>query len=561
MSELRFGGFRLDPADERLWGPTGVVKLGNKALRVLERLASQPGRLITKDELFSSVWDGTIVSESALTSVIKELRRALGDESRTPRFIESVYGRGYRFIAALEDGGPEPEQGASPARSGKRARAEEPPLGEPPLLCISEPEDAAVRAVHPFLAETLREEVLSALSRYRDIRLVPDAAPASQSGFGERDYQLSLKLLGGKDRVRAFARLSHLASGSIIWADNADLGEGEAAGNVDQFVRSIVAAAVPSLQNDMLRNLSGQPEDAYGRYFRNKLQMRCQSGIAEARALAESWEALIADHPGFWQAYPPLMRLYNTDYCFTCIGATGAAERDRAHALALAAIAYEPADPHLHSVKAWCHLWTAEAPLARHEFEEAVRLNPYNQTRLLEAATGFMFLDDLDRAGALIERSRGLAPFAAHTPHEELGLLHLLRGNVEAAAAELESVRRSHPEDAEGAEPNPLAALYGLLAAAATDAADLPERSRAWQDRMVHNWCGAGPPDEAALVTWALYHNPFVSGERRAWLVSLLEQALAAGRDRPRPLAPAHPGTRSAPPRAAPPAADRPRLS
>ena len=106
MTELRFGSFRLDPADERLWGPAGAVKLGNKAFRVLERLAHQPGRLITKDELFSSVWDGTIVSESALTSVVKELRRALGDESRTPRFIESVYGRGYRFIPTDTGDGP-----------------------------------------------------------------------------------------------------------------------------------------------------------------------------------------------------------------------------------------------------------------------------------------------------------------------------------------------------------------------------------------------------------------------------------------------------------------------
>ena len=101
-SDLSFGDFRLDRADERLWGPDGPVKLGNKAYRVLSLLAEHEGRLLTKEALFSSVWDGTIVSESALTSVIKELRRALGDESRTPRFIESVYGRGYRFIEPIQ---------------------------------------------------------------------------------------------------------------------------------------------------------------------------------------------------------------------------------------------------------------------------------------------------------------------------------------------------------------------------------------------------------------------------------------------------------------------------
>jgi DNA-binding winged helix-turn-helix (wHTH) protein/tetratricopeptide (TPR) repeat protein len=543
MTELRFGEFRLDPSDERLWGPAGAVKLGHKAFRVLERLARQQGRLITKDDLFSSVWDGTIVSESALTSVIKELRRALGDESRTPRFIESVYGRGYRFVAPVEAS----EAQSAPSRTAAGVtRRETPMLGEPPLLCIVPPEDASVKDSHPFLGETLREEILFALSRFREIRLVSQEVPNEQGGFGERDYKLSLKLLGNANRVRVFARLSRLATHDIIWADGADLGDGGAVGNADQLVRAIVAAAMPSLEDDMLRNLAGQPEDAYSIYFHNKLQMRCRNSVGEAKALAASWEALIAEHPNFWQAYPPLTRLYNTDYCFNSIGSTGPKERARAYELALAAIAYQPADTHLHSAKAWCHLWAGEAPLAHRHFDEALRLNPYNQARLLEAATGFMFLDELDHAEALIERSRRLTPHASHIPHEEQGLLHLLRGEPAAAAAELGSVRRSHPEDAEGAEPNLLASLYGLLAAAGTDAPDLPERSRHWQDRMAQSWCGPTPPEPANLVAWTLNHNPFVSESRRAWLVSQVEPALAAGRDPRRTRAPAGPGRASA---------------
>lgn len=546
MAALSFGSFRLDAADERLWGPDGPVKLGHKAVRVLERLAREPGRLITKDELFSSVWDGTIVSESALTSVIKELRRALGDESRTPRFIESVYGRGYRFVAPVDvEDADAPAQAEAPKQARQRRSA--PVLGEPPLLCIAAPEDGAIRAMHPYLGETLREEILFALSRFRDIRLVPDAVPAAGGGFGERDYQLTLKLLGSEGDVRVFARLTRLATGEIIWANTADLGDGGAAGNADQLVRAIVAAAVPSLQDDMLRNLAGQPEDAYKIYFHNKLQMRCRNNLAEARGIAASWEALIAEHPGFWQAYPPLARLYNTDYCFTGIGATGPEERARAYELMLAAIAYEPADAHLHSARAWCHLWAGEAPLARRHFEESLRLNPYNQARLLEAATGFSFLEELDRTEALIERSRRLTPYVSHSPHEEQGFLHLLRGEPAAAAAELDVVRRSHPEDAEGAEPNVLVSLYALLAAAATDAPDLAERSRHWQERMAQSWCGPKPPTPADLVAWTLNHNPFVSEARRDWLVSQVEPALAAGRDSPRTRPRADRGRASAP--------------
>ena len=98
-----FERYCVDRRDERLIGPHGPIKLGNKAFQVLLKLIEQGGRLVTKDALMSSVWDGTIVSEFSLTSAIKELRRALGDDARAPRFIESVYGRGYRFLTPIDE--------------------------------------------------------------------------------------------------------------------------------------------------------------------------------------------------------------------------------------------------------------------------------------------------------------------------------------------------------------------------------------------------------------------------------------------------------------------------
>ena len=100
---VRFGDYVLDMADERLIGPHGPVRIGNKAFLVLAAMTRTRGRLLTKDELFETVWDGTTVSESALTSVIKELRHALHDDRREPVYIASVYGRGYRFLPEVED--------------------------------------------------------------------------------------------------------------------------------------------------------------------------------------------------------------------------------------------------------------------------------------------------------------------------------------------------------------------------------------------------------------------------------------------------------------------------
>jgi predicted ATPase/DNA-binding winged helix-turn-helix (wHTH) protein len=120
---IAFDQYVLDLADARLTGPDGPVAVGNKALRVLAALVAAQGRLLTKDMLFDQVWEGVIVSDAALTSVIKELRRALGDDPKQPRFIESVYGKGYRFLAAAQLAAAQLPDNQAP---GDRSRAEQP---------------------------------------------------------------------------------------------------------------------------------------------------------------------------------------------------------------------------------------------------------------------------------------------------------------------------------------------------------------------------------------------------------------------------------------------------
>src|SRR5215471_16191909 len=98
---LAFGPFRLDLRDERLWRGHEATPLSPKTFAVLRCLVTQAGQLVTKDTLLEAVWPDTAVSESILTVVIRTLRRVLGDQARTPCFIETVYGRGYRFIAPV----------------------------------------------------------------------------------------------------------------------------------------------------------------------------------------------------------------------------------------------------------------------------------------------------------------------------------------------------------------------------------------------------------------------------------------------------------------------------
>ncbi len=100
--QIVFPPFRLDLAAGRLVCGTNPIELPPKPFGVLRYLAERPGRLITKEELLSAVWPDVHVNHDVLKVTISEIRRALDDQSRDPRFIETAHRRGYRFIGRTE---------------------------------------------------------------------------------------------------------------------------------------------------------------------------------------------------------------------------------------------------------------------------------------------------------------------------------------------------------------------------------------------------------------------------------------------------------------------------
>ena len=98
---VSFGPYRLDVENFQLWRGVQEVRLTGKAFAVLRYLVEHAGELATKDELFAAAWPETVVSEATLVSGIQELRQALRDDAKNPRYIETVHRRGYRFIGKV----------------------------------------------------------------------------------------------------------------------------------------------------------------------------------------------------------------------------------------------------------------------------------------------------------------------------------------------------------------------------------------------------------------------------------------------------------------------------
>lgn len=117
--QIAFGEFLLDEENELLSRGPEAVALRPKVFAVLKYLLNHPGQLITKQQLLDAVWPDTYVGDAVLKDSIRQLREALGDDVKSPRFIETAHRRGYRFIGQVkQEPGERVEESA--AQSGSR---------------------------------------------------------------------------------------------------------------------------------------------------------------------------------------------------------------------------------------------------------------------------------------------------------------------------------------------------------------------------------------------------------------------------------------------------------
>jgi TolB-like protein/DNA-binding winged helix-turn-helix (wHTH) protein/predicted Zn-dependent protease len=136
---LSFGPYRFALDGEQVWRGRHAVKLTPKALVLLRTLVTRAGEVVTKNELLQVGWPQTVVSDDALTACIQELRRALGDDARQPRYIETIHRRGFRFIGKVVSLEPPVARRKEPASIEGQGSTQLPPIPDnghpaPPLV-------------------------------------------------------------------------------------------------------------------------------------------------------------------------------------------------------------------------------------------------------------------------------------------------------------------------------------------------------------------------------------------------------------------------------------------
>jgi DNA-binding winged helix-turn-helix (wHTH) protein len=151
-ARLSFDGYELDEVDARLTCAGQSVPIAPRPFAVLCALARSPGQLVTKGALLDTVWGHRFVADSVLKSAISDVRAALQDDPRQPRYIETVTRRGYRFIVPLQ----------STSASRLYANDDAGGLASPTLAALSAlcRGDAALAGLVRMVAATLERERL-----------------------------------------------------------------------------------------------------------------------------------------------------------------------------------------------------------------------------------------------------------------------------------------------------------------------------------------------------------------------------------------------------------------
>jgi DNA-binding winged helix-turn-helix (wHTH) protein/TolB-like protein len=349
-SILEFEGYRLDVPKRELLDPNGeIVKLTPKAFDILVFLAQNNDRVVSKDELLAELWPNTVVEENNLTQNISALRRAFGEKPQENRFIATIPGRGYRFVAPVKRLPADDAENSDGIPADPGGQHDEPRAGFPSyqrwlLLAVipiviglayfvlwpsqggDKVRSLAVLPFKPITAESgdealelgMADSLITKLAAGNDLRVLPLAAVRKLNSqeidpqtVGSRigvDAVLDGVMQVAGERLRVSAKLTRVADGRQLWAGQFedDLRDIFA---VQDSISQRVASAL-SVALSARRSTAGTANaEAYELFMRGKyhayklIREEVQKGIAY-------YEQAISLDPNYALAYVELANAY-----------------------------------------------------------------------------------------------------------------------------------------------------------------------------------------------------------------------------------------------------------
>jgi adenylate cyclase len=386
-----FEDYALDSDRRELRRGADLVALAPQVFDLLQYLIQNRERVVSKDDLIAGVWDGRVVSESALTTRINAARNAIGDSGEAQRLIKTVPRKGVRFVGTVreEQDPPAAAVAASPAEPPKPTLA----LPDKPSIAVLAFTNMSGDPAQDYISDGITDDIITDLSRFSELFVIarnssfqykgqsPDIRQVGRE-LGVR-YVLEGSIRRAGDRIRISAQLIDAVTGAHRWGERYDRELKDVFAVQDEVSRTIVAvlvAHVNKAEAERTRLKLPATWQAHDFFMRASdiLSARWSSlNAADLYEVRRLLERSIALDPHYARAYAALSNthlaawMWPLDEEFLIPAAL-----ERAHRLARKAVELDPNLPIAHAHFGMVLTFQGQHEQSVAEFEKAMALNP-----------------------------------------------------------------------------------------------------------------------------------------------------------------------------------------
>lgn len=444
--KFSFEDIVIDPALAELRRSGKTVDIEPRAFDLLCLLVSSHGRLVTKEEIIREIWNDRHISDAAISTCVKSLRKAIGDDGDQQRLIRTVRGRGFRFVGSVVEHTSGEASHAAPSENRPSPEPDE--EGGKPSIVVLPFEDFGSDQGRRLLAEAIPHELIQGLAKLRWLRVIargtafqfrgpnPDLASIGEQ-LGVR-YALTGTVLHFQDMMSVSVELAHCESGLIIWAERFEDRSDrflEIRQEMLEQIASSLEIYITQREASVAARMSNDGLDAWAEYHLGLRHLFLFT--QDNNALAKScFERAIAKDPEFARAHAGLSfaRFQDAFVGYTSDKATAVEEARR---FAERSVELDPLDPFA-NLNLGRSFWLSSEPVAGLGWlERSISLSPNfaqgHYSRAFAEAIQGQSLSALKHASAALDLSP-LDPLL-YAMHGVRALAKLQSGELEAAAS------------------------------------------------------------------------------------------------------------------------------
>jgi adenylate cyclase len=453
-----FEDYVLDMGTHELRRGDVPVAVEPKVFDLLVYLIENRQRVVTKDDLIAHVWDGRIVSDSALFTRINMARSAVGDSGDTQRLIKTLPRKGVRFVAAVRE--EEEPPGTPPKATGGEASPARPVLADRPSIAVLPFDNVSGNKDQDYFCDGITDDIITELSRFSDLFVV-----ARNSSFQYKGKAIDVRQIGRDlgvryilqgsirrdgGRVRISAQLADAVTGTHRWAERYDREIENVFDVQDEMARTIATILAAHVSKAEIERTLHKPPAAWQAYDYYLQAVDAYVAFwpsyteADLREVRRLLEQSLAIDPKYARAWARLGGTHLTAWINHLDGDhLNPAALDRAHELVRKAVQFDPNLPEAQAVLAQVLGRRGEHDAAIAAFERAMALNPnFMDWRFAEV---LVLAGEPERAVAAVQRHMRLDPFYAPLAPGWLGLAHYMLKQYAPALAPLRECAAQAP--------------------------------------------------------------------------------------------------------------------